>query len=225
MVSAVERVGAVVIVGRSSSHFTRVTRIFAAELGVDYSLRVVRDLLSVDPESYGGHPGLKVPVLQVNAETWFGSLNICRALARLSKSSQSDQPCAASASKLVIWPEDLQTTSLANAQELVLQAMATEVSLVMERAAGAASDNQHQVKLRQVLANIMAWLEREATDLLTPLTPERSLSYFEVTLFCLLTHLEFRELLPTREYGRLTEFAQRFSERASAEATKYRFDT
>jgi glutathione S-transferase len=221
----VEAPKSVVIVGRSSSHFTRVTRIFAAELGVEYSLRVVGDLLSVDPESYGGHPGLKVPVLQASGGSWFGSLNICRALARLSASSQSNQPGAASESKLLIWPEDLQTPALANAQELVLQAMAAEVSLVMDRAAGGAGDNQHQVKLRQVLANIMAWLEREATDLLTPLPQERTLSYFEVTLFCLLTHLEFRELLPTREFRRLTEFTQRFSGRPSAESTKYRFDT
>src|SRR5690554_2468986 len=43
-----------VIFGRSSSHFTRVTRIFAEELDVPYSLEVVRDLLSTDANDYGG---------------------------------------------------------------------------------------------------------------------------------------------------------------------------
>ena len=33
-----------VIIGRSSSHFTRVARIFAAEMRVDYAFRVVADL-------------------------------------------------------------------------------------------------------------------------------------------------------------------------------------
>ena len=43
------------IIGRSSSHFTRVTRIFAAELGVPYTLQVVPDLLSCDAADYGGN--------------------------------------------------------------------------------------------------------------------------------------------------------------------------
>jgi hypothetical protein len=163
-------------------------------------------------------------VLQASSGTWFGSLNICRALARLSQGTEPNQLRAASESRPVLWPEDLRTTTLANAQELVLQAMATEVALVMDRVAGA-SDNQHQMKLRQVLANIMAWLERSAPEVIGTLPPERTLSYIEVTLFCLITHLEFRELLPTREYTKLTEFAQRFSQRASAETTKYVFDT
>jgi glutathione S-transferase len=224
MVSATDEAG-VVIVGRSSSHFTRVTRIFAAEMGVEYSFRIVRDLLSTETESYGGHPGLKVPVLLASSGTWFGSLNICRALVRLSESAERNQFSAASQSRRLIWPEHLHTAALANAQELVLQAMSTEVSLVMDRAAGGTGDNQHQQKLRRVLANIMAWLERNAPEALETLPPERALSYFEVTLFCLITHLEFRELLTTSEYTRLTDFAQRFSERASAETTKYVFDT
>jgi hypothetical protein len=40
------------IVGRSSSHFTRVARIFAAELAIDYSFSIVRDLTSSDAKIY-----------------------------------------------------------------------------------------------------------------------------------------------------------------------------
>ena len=46
----------------------------------------------------------------------------------------------------------------------------------------------------------------------------------EVTLFCLATHLDFREVLPTAGYANLTAFCAAFSARESAAATEYRFD-
>src|SRR5687768_16863330 len=68
--------------GRSSSHFTRVARIVAAELGVAYTFRVVPNLLSTNPSDYGGNPALRLPVLHTAEGEWFGALNICRALER-----------------------------------------------------------------------------------------------------------------------------------------------
>ena len=50
-------------------------------------------------------------------------------------------------------------------------------------------------------------------------------SYFEVTLFCLVTHLEFRSVVPTAGYAQLGEFCRDFGERRSALDTGYRFDT
>ena len=203
-----------VIIGRSSSHFTRITRIFAAELRADYSFQVVRDLMSSNPEDYGGNPALRIPSLKTSEGVWFGALNVCRALWRQSATRPR-----------VVWPEDLDKPLLANAQELVLTAMATEVSLVMGKAGGASEGNAHHAKLRTALLNMMTWLEENAESLLAALPPERDLSYLEVSLFCLVTHLEFREVLPTAPYSALTRFCQRFATRASASATAFRFDT
>src|SRR5690242_17668197 len=73
------------IVGRPSSHFTRVARLFAEELGLAYQFELVRDLLSRDSAHYGGNPALKLPALKTREATWFGALNICRELARRSE--------------------------------------------------------------------------------------------------------------------------------------------
>src|SRR6185312_16251469 len=89
----------VCIVGRSSSHFTRLARIFAAELGVAYRFEAVLDLTSLDAHDYAGNPALKLPVLKLAGATVYGAENICRTLAEL-----APQP------KRVIWPADLRDT-------------------------------------------------------------------------------------------------------------------
>lgn len=203
-----------VITGRSSSHFTRITRIFAAELGVDYSFKVLRELMSSHPEDYGGNPALKIPALQTSRGSWFGAQNICRELWR-----QSGRKLR------VVWPEDHDVPVLANVQELVLQAMANEVMIVMDKVGGGGDSNTYQAKLKQALLNIMAWLEQNVPSALAALPPQRDVSFLEVTLFCLVTHLEFREVLPTAPYPELRKFCQRFAKRPSAEATSFRFDT
>ncbi|RKH73074.1 glutathione S-transferase domain-containing protein [Corallococcus sp. AB049A] len=203
-----------VIIGRSSSHFTRIARIFAAELRVDPSFQVVRDLLSTDPGDYGGNPALRIPVLKTSRGVWFGALNASREMWRQS-----------SPRLRVVWPEDLDTPLLANMQELTLQAMATEVTLVMEKMAGAGEGTTHARKLRESLLNMMAWLEENANAALAALPPERDVSYLEVTLFCLVTHLEFRDVLPVQPYAALNQFRQQFEQRPSASETRYRFDT
>lgn len=63
------------IVGRSSSHFTRVATIYAHEVGVPYELVVVPDLLSLETENYGGHPALKLPALRVDGALLVGTEN------------------------------------------------------------------------------------------------------------------------------------------------------
>ncbi|RYZ39940.1 MAG: glutathione S-transferase domain-containing protein [Myxococcaceae bacterium] len=203
-----------VIIGRSSSHFTRIARLFAAELHVDHSFQTVRDLLSTDPADYGGNPALRIPVLKTSRGVWFGALNVSRELWRQSNSRPR-----------VVWPEALDVPLLANMQELTLQAMATEVTLVMEKMAGAGEGTPHARKLRESLLNMMAWLEQNASAALAALPPERDLSYLEVTLFCLVTHLEFRDVLPTAPYEALNRFCLQFAKRPSASGTAFRFDT
>jgi glutathione S-transferase len=201
-----------VIVGRSSSHFTRVTRIFAAELGIAAVLRVVPDLGSSRAADYAGNPALRVPILEAPSGVWFGALQVCRELARQSQRELR-----------LIWPEAFEQPLLANAQELTLQAMSTEVSLIMGSQGGSELPGAHRAKLSASLRGCLEWLEQHVDALLAAL-PARDLSYLEVTLFCLFTHLDFRAVLPTAEYVRLAQFSARFAERASARSTPYRFD-
>ena len=200
------------IIGRSSSSFTRITRIFACELGVECELRIVRDLRSSNVEDYAGNPALKLPILQAQSGTWFGALNICRALAR----GSAREPH-------VVWPEDLREPLLANAQELTLHALATEVTLVMSKLSGVDA-TLHQAKLHASLLNVLEWLDVNVAGVLAGLPAARQLSYLEVALFCLVTHLEFRDVVPVAPYRELAAFCGSFAERASAQATPYRFD-
>jgi glutathione S-transferase len=200
------------IVGRSSSHFTRVTRIFAVELGIAAALRVVPDLTSSRAADYAGNPALRVPALVAASGTWFGALNVCRELARRSRHELR-----------LIWPEALAQPLLANAQELTLQAMSTEVTLIMGSWGGSELPAAHRDKLAASLRGCLLWLEENVEAVLVAL-PARELSYLEVTLFCLFTHLDFRGLAPTAEYARLAHFSGRFADRVSARSTPYRFD-
>lgn len=199
--------------GRSSSHFTRIARIFAAEAEVAVDFVLIRDLMSQDPDDYGGHPAMKLPTLQTEAGIWFGSLPICRELIACSE-LQLD----------VAWPEDLQRPVAANAQELVSTAMSSEVGLIMGKASGVAADNSHQAKMRASLHGAMEWLEINVWRAIGTLSPERDLSFLEVSLFCLIEHLEFREVLSLDPYPELRAFAQRFAQRSSAKATTFKFD-
>ena len=71
-----------ILFGRSSSSFTRIARIYAAELGVSYEFRIVPDLMSLEAADYGGNPALRMPVLHTAEGPWFGASSICRALSR-----------------------------------------------------------------------------------------------------------------------------------------------
>lgn len=201
------------IVGRSSSHFTRITRIFAAEAGVDYAFRPLLDIMSLDPVNYSGNPALKLPVLETPEGNWFGSLNICRELVRRSQ-----------ARPRIAWPEDLEQPHLANAQELALHAMATEVSLIMAKMTGQAEGGAHAEKMRRSLENVLAWLDTNLDAVLAALPGERDLSYLEASLYCLVSHLEFREVVSTAPYAALRRFRDQFATRPSAAGTRYAFD-
>lgn len=203
---------ALTLIGRSSSTFTRIARIFAAELHVSYAFDVVLDLQSLDPEDYGGNPALKVPSLRTSDATWFGALNVCREFARA-----SPHPLG------ITWPEALQGPLLANMQELTLHAMSAEVGLIMSASAqpGAAP---HRDKLTRSLTNTLSWLDANVRVALAALPPERDLSYLEVALFCVVAHLDFRKVLSAAPYLELTAFCHEFGVRASCRDTEYRFD-
>jgi len=202
-----------VIVGRSSSHFTRVARLFAAELGVDCDLRVVRDLMSSDAADYGGNPALKMPTLVTARGTFFGALPVCRELARQSSSSPR-----------IVWPEDLDTPLLSNAQELSLHIMATGVSLTLSKVSGVPEHNAHRIKMQQSLRESLSWLETNVVEVRQALPVDRDFSFLEVALFCAITHFKFRDVVPTDSYFALNAFCEEFAQRPSARGTEYRFD-
>lgn len=200
------------IVGRTSSHFTRAARIFAFEHGVAHDFELVVDLTSLSTSDYGENPALRLPVLKESERAWFGALNVCRALSR-----------ASSERLRIVWPEQLSTPLLSNAQELTLQAMASEVELIMSGNA-AASSTPFSNKRRVSLENSVRWLEQHVDAVLTALPAERDLSYLETTLFCLIEHLDFRQVLSTQPFERLSAFRASFAERASARSTPFMFD-
>lgn len=186
---------------------------FAVELGVSYEFRIVPSLLSTDPADYGQNPLLRLPVLESPAGTWFGSLNICRELAR---HSVSGRRC--------IWPEQLEQPLLANALELTLVGMSSEVTLIMNQLGGVPGDTAHAAKLRTSLTGALGWLDARLPALLDALPAERDVSFLEVSLFCFVTHLGFRQVLPTDAFAELQRFAQQYGERRAARETPYRFD-
>jgi glutathione S-transferase len=207
---------AVCLVGRSSSHFTRVAAIYAHELGVPYELTVVHDVLDLDAAIYGGHPGLKIPTLRLGNAALFGTENICRRLAELSGRGRDPR---------LVWPEDVDADVARNAQELTWHAMAAQVQAVIGTVvAKLPASHPFFAKGRAGLQGTLAWLDAQLPQVLDALPKQRELSLLEVTLFCLVEHLGFRPTLPLTPYPKLLEFAAGFATRPSARATPYRFD-
>lgn len=201
------------LVGRSSSHFTRVARVFAHELSVALDFEPVRDLLSQASSDYGENPALKLPVLCSDSGPWFGALPICRELAR-----RAERP------RRIVWPEQLGSRIASNAQELVLSGMSAEAGLIMRSVGATDTAIPYDDKTRESLRQTLAWLDAHLPDALATLDPARELSFLEVTACCFVTHLGFRQVLDASGYTRLQTFARTFGARPSLRATAYRFD-
>ena len=202
------------IVGRSSSHFTRLVRLFAAELSIPYELVVVYDMTALGPEVYGSNPALKQPILRRNGGVLFGAQNICRAIAEMSERKPA-----------IVWPEDLRDELSRNAQELVWHCMQTQVQLVMGNLVGKLpAENVYFSKARAGMEHSLKWLDAHLADALNALPRQRDLSTFEASLFCLFDHLIFRQTIPAEPYRELANFAREFVQRESAQKTAYRMD-
>lgn len=200
------------VFGRQSSHYTRLVRIFAEELDVSYEFTPIFDLMSHDPADYAGNPALKLPILKRNGEAIFGSLNICRALAREAGREQR-----------VFWPEAADTPQLMNAHEILAHAMTAQVDVVIHEIVEKRPADDASTKRRDSLINCLAWLDANLVEIERAL-PERELSVFEAGLFCLLSHLPFRNPMDLSGMTNLTRFEESFGRRESAMATPYRFD-
>lgn len=200
-----------ILVGRSSSHFTRVARIFAAELGVPHRFQAVLDLTKLEPSAYADNPALKVPVWVDDQGSLFGAENICREVAR--RSGQRDR---------VVLRGDLADRLLANAEEMALHAMSNEVTLIMSAAAG--EKWPAPPKVRRSLENALTFLDAHIDRALAALPAGRRLSFFETTVFCMVRHLPFRKIMDVDAYPNLLAFAAVFEQGEGARATTFRFD-
>ena len=201
------------IVGRNSSHFTRIVLIFAEELSVAYEVVPILDMTAIGSEIYAGNPALKLPILRTNGSVLFGAQNICRAIAELTASP-----------KRIVWPETLRDDLSRNAQELVWHCMTTHVQIVFGMIVGKLpADNLYFVKARTSLEGSLRWLDSNLAAALRAL-PMRDLSLFEVSLHCLIEHLTFRGTLAVDPYPSLLNFCGEFAKRASARRTVFRFD-
>jgi glutathione S-transferase len=199
------------LVGRSSSHFTRTARLFAHELAVPHDFRPVLDMLALEAGTYGDNPALKVPVLLDAEGPLFGTENICRELTR--RSGQRSR---------VVLRGDVSARIVANAEELVLHAMGSEVIIITTALGG--PEQTPPPKVRRSLENALAFLDGNLDRVLAALPTDRVLSFCEVALFCVVTHLPFRKMMDVSGYLRLQAFAATFGERPGAKATEYRFD-
>jgi len=203
------------IMGRSSSHFTRVPLIFAYELGVTFEFVPILDMTPIDSAAYAGNPALKMPTLRREGALVFGAENICRTLAEIA------QP-----PRRIVWPEQLADPIARNEQELVWHGMAAQVQLVFGTLVSKLpSDNLYFVKARAGFEGALRWLNDNLGDVLGLLPVSRDVSLFEVTLFCLIEHLRFRSTVPTSPYPLLMRFAEAFAAKPAARRTVYRFDT
>lgn len=206
------------IIGRSSSHYTRVALFFARELAVPFELVPIYDLTQLDRETFAGNPALKLPSMRRGGSTLFGTENICRALADM----------APEGDKKVVWPEQLGSVLARNAQELVWHGFASQVTLVLGTVVhDLPADNPFFVKVRAGFEGALGWLNENVDEVVTALdhtVDDRKLSLLEVSLFCLATHLQFRPTVPPDSYPKLISFVDRYGRRPAAQATSYRFD-
>ncbi|WP_116811901.1 glutathione S-transferase family protein [Steroidobacter cummioxidans] len=202
------------IVGRRSSHFTRIARLFAEELGVSYEIAPIYDMTAQDAAIYANNPALKLPILRVGDDVVFGTENICRALADRAQKSTA-----------VVWPEQLRSNVSRNAQELVWHCMNSQVQIVFGTVVcKLPGDNLYFDKARLGFAGALAWLDAHVSEALHALPAARQLSLFEASLFCMIEHLHFRKTLPVEQYSNLEAFRQSYATRLSAQRTAYEFD-
>lgn len=201
-----------ILIGRSSSHYTRMARIVAAELGVRYRLEPIYDVMTDAPEAFGGNPALKMPVLKRGDVAVFGTLNICKVLAREARAESE-----------FFWPDEARSVSLMNAHEVLAHALAAQVEVVMHEIIAERPQDAPSRKRRQSLINCLQWLDRNLGDLRRELPGDR-LSIFDVGLFCLVAHVPFRNPMDLSGMPELVGFERSFGARPSAQGTPYRYD-
>ena len=204
---------AIEIVGRQSSHYTRLVRLLAHELGVEYTLQPIHDLMSGDAAAFAGNPALKLPALRQGDVVIWGSHNACRWLARQAPGGLDR----------MFWPEEAAEPLSMNAHELLAHAMAAQVEVVFHEIVSKRPPDATSRKRRASLVGSLGWLDAHWEALRAEL-PQARIALFDLGLFALLEHLPFRNPIDLSAMPRLVAFADDFRLRPSAQATPYRFD-
>lgn len=205
------------ILGRSSSHFTRVVRIVARRLDVPHGFDVLPDILGAEPSAYGGHPAMKIPVLFVDDAPWFGTESICRTLAE--HAGCTDDPS-------VVLPNAMRSRLGRNAHELLFTAMSLQVQLVLGvKVSRLAPESAYFHKAKRALEGTLRWLDTHLDELLAELPAERAFSVFEIGLFCLVEHVAFQPVVSLEPVPRLVAFAAAYGAHPWARETPYFIDT
>lgn len=199
------------IVGRQSSHYTRMVRILAEELALAYRFTPIFDLMSRDADVFAGNPALKLPILRRGDDCVYGSLNICRVLSH----AAPDRPC-------LVWPDEANALLL-NAHEILAHAMSAEVDVVLHEIVEKRPPDTTSCKRRESLIGCLEWLDAHLQQIRDTL-PAGGINVFEIGLFCLISHLPFRNPLDLSAMPSLLAFEREFAVRESAGATPYLFD-
>lgn len=202
----------VTIVGRSSSLFTRVPRVFAHQAGVAVELSVVRDLAAQEADAYGGNPALKIPTLRrSDGGLVFGAANVTRVILD-------------GTALRVAWPEDVRSDRGRNAHEMLAHAMSAQVQMIMGTVIGAL-DATVFAKVRRGLEGALGWLDANADAVLAEIAElGRDASWFAHALGCTVEHFAFRPTIDIAPYRALARFAEGWARGEAARATAYRFD-
>lgn len=199
------------LIGRSSSHFTRLCRIVALEAGIEHTFQPVYDITALEPGAYGDNPAMKVPVLHHEGQTFFGSEHICRTLAEHT-------------SRRIVGLDKVADVMARNAHELWMQAMQAQVQLVFGlQVAKLPEQSIYFVKAREGLQQVLAWFDEHHETVLKRLPPS-DLSVLEAGLYVLFEHIRFRQTLELGFCPRLANFARAFGERPSAQKTPHFVD-
>ncbi|MEO0478031.1 MAG: glutathione S-transferase family protein [Planctomycetota bacterium] len=160
------------------SHFSRKVVIVATELGLEFERKYVPDLLSNDPQDFGGNPILRVPVWE-DGEDWIleSDAIVGFLIDRYGGGDRLGYRGLSSPQR--------------NALSLLNAIMAAEVELVLSARSGC-KRNAFFVRYEYVIERSLGWLEQHGEAIWTS-TP---FSYLDVVLVCMWDHLQHSGVLP-----------------------------
>jgi glutathione S-transferase len=167
------------LLGTPASHFTRKIRILLTELEVEFEFVRTSSFFAMETSAYGGHPLLRVPVLEIDGASLVESDHIARYV--VSKFDPADRLGVLSTN-----PNDLNALAVANG------IMANSVVLIMAKRGGV-EDVQGVAYFRKLTAAMeqgLEWLEERAG------THPPAFRYPDVALVCMWQHLSHFQLLP-----------------------------
>lgn len=188
------------------SHFARKIRILLRELGLEFELEYVDDLLSSDPADFGGNPILRIPTL-VDGDQWVvESDRIAQYLAERYDPQDRFQ----------VLGMDVQQR---NALSMIHAAMIAEVEIILSQRSGIEEIGRFDYFRRHyvVIDRCLAWLEEEGAQA----WPQVDCSYLDIALTCMWDHLQHYGTLPEMERfpwiaARVATFRERPAFRDSA---------